>query len=162
MSIFLLISASLIAIAIFHLAGYRHTSNTRRTKYQNLQVSRLVWQLSLLKSLKPGVKWRMKMSALLQQHLSDRQIHCLLAGDSYQRLDDILHSKLSWKNTLALEHPAPHTQCYCRWMESHSGNNGNNELSYFSVTIITQYLSISLYRLDKFWDVNSIHFTSSR
>ena len=40
---------------------YRQTSNIRDTKFQNLDVSRLVLQLSLCNLLKPGVKTRMKM-----------------------------------------------------------------------------------------------------
>ena len=40
---------------------YRQISNIRRTKSQNLNVSRLVLQLSLRSILKPGVKSRMKM-----------------------------------------------------------------------------------------------------
>ena len=40
---------------------YRKVSNIRRTKYQNLNVSRLGFQLSLCNILKPIVKWRMKM-----------------------------------------------------------------------------------------------------
>ena len=39
----------------------RQIFNTRRMKSPNLNVSRLVLQLSLPKLLKPGVKWRMKM-----------------------------------------------------------------------------------------------------
>ena len=41
--------------------GYRQTSNTSRTKSQNVNVSRLVLQLSLRNLLKPGVESRMKM-----------------------------------------------------------------------------------------------------
>ena len=50
-----------------------------RTKSQNLYVSNLVLQLSLLNPLKPGVKSRMKMyleqrrQAILQLHQSYRQ-----------------------------------------------------------------------------------------
>ena len=40
---------------------YRKTSSISRTKSQNLYVSNLVMQLSLLNPLKPGVKSRMKM-----------------------------------------------------------------------------------------------------
>ena len=40
---------------------YRKTSCISRTKSQNLKVSYLVLQLSLLNPLKPGVKSRMKM-----------------------------------------------------------------------------------------------------
>ena len=40
---------------------YRNTSNIRHTKYQNINDSRLVLQLSLPNPLKPGVKSRMKM-----------------------------------------------------------------------------------------------------
>ena len=43
-----------------HSGIYRQTFNTRRTKPQNLNVSRLVLQLSLPNLLKPGVKSRMK------------------------------------------------------------------------------------------------------
>ena len=41
---------------------YHQTSNISHTKSQNLNVSRLVLQLSLPNPLKPGVKSRMKMS----------------------------------------------------------------------------------------------------
>ena len=41
--------------------NYRQISNIRRTKSQNLNVSRLVLQLSLYSRLKPGVRSRMKM-----------------------------------------------------------------------------------------------------
>ena len=40
---------------------YRKTSSISRTKYQNLNVSYLIMQLSLLNPLKPGVESRMKM-----------------------------------------------------------------------------------------------------
>ena len=40
---------------------YRKISNISRTKSQNLNVSRLVLQLSLPNPMKPGVKSRMKM-----------------------------------------------------------------------------------------------------
>ena len=40
---------------------YRQTSNIRHTKSLNLNVSRLVLQLSLPNPLKPHVKLRMKM-----------------------------------------------------------------------------------------------------
>ena len=43
------------------LADVKCISNIRRTKYQNLNASRLVLQLSLPYPLKPGVKSRMKM-----------------------------------------------------------------------------------------------------
>ena len=56
----------------FHLIGpwemwtkifniYRQISNISHTKSQNLNVSRLILQLSLYNILKPGVKSRMKM-----------------------------------------------------------------------------------------------------
>ena len=41
--------------------NYRKLSNIRRSKSQNLNVSRLGLQLSLRNILKPNVKWRMKM-----------------------------------------------------------------------------------------------------
>ena len=40
---------------------YRQFSNIRRTQSPNINVSRLVLQLSLPNPLKPGVKLRMKM-----------------------------------------------------------------------------------------------------
>ena len=55
-----------------------------RTKSQNFKNSRLVLQLSLPNALKPGVKSRMKMQleqrrrVMLQLHLSDQQVYCLL------------------------------------------------------------------------------------
>ena len=39
----------------------RQTSNVRRTKSQNLNVSRLILQLYLHNPLKPGIKSGMKM-----------------------------------------------------------------------------------------------------
>ena len=44
-----------------HLSITRKSSNIRRTKSPNLNVSRLVLQLSLSNPMKPGVKSRMKM-----------------------------------------------------------------------------------------------------
>ena len=44
-----------------HFAIYHQTTNIRRTKFQNFNVSRLVLQLLLPNSLKPGIKSRMKM-----------------------------------------------------------------------------------------------------
>ena len=41
--------------------GYRQTSNMSPTKSQNLNVSRLVLQLSLPNPLNPGIKSRMNM-----------------------------------------------------------------------------------------------------
>ena len=43
------------------LFKYRKISNIIRTKSQNLDDSRIVFQLSVPKPLKPGVKLRMKM-----------------------------------------------------------------------------------------------------
>ena len=54
------------------------------TKSPNLNASRLAWQLSLSNPLKPGTKPRIKMwlehhrQAMLQLHLSDQQLYCLL------------------------------------------------------------------------------------
>ena len=41
--------------------GYCKISNIRHTKFQNLNVSHLILQLSLPNPFKPGVKWIMKM-----------------------------------------------------------------------------------------------------
>ena len=41
--------------------NYRKVSNIRRTKYQNLNDSRLILQLSVANPLKPSVKSIMKM-----------------------------------------------------------------------------------------------------
>ena len=60
--------------------NYRQISYITRTKFQNLNVFRLVLQLSLPSPLKPGVKSGMKMKleqrqeAMLQLHLSDQQV----------------------------------------------------------------------------------------
>ena len=65
-------------------AHYRQISNIRGTKSHNLNVSRLVLQLSLPKSLKPGIEMRMwcgleqHRQEMLQLHLSDHQVCCLL------------------------------------------------------------------------------------
>ena len=72
---------------------YRQTSNISRIISQNLNVSRPILQLSLPNPLKPGVKSIMKMfleqrrQAMLQLHMSDQQIHCLLMCDLYWRFD---------------------------------------------------------------------------
>ena len=82
-------SEACMSISVFclvlrsHGIDYRKISNIRRTKFQNLNDSRLVLHLSLPNLLKPGVKQRMKMQleqrrqALLQLHLSDQQHNCL-------------------------------------------------------------------------------------
>ena len=63
--------------------NYRKSSSTSGTQSQNLNVSRLVLQLS--NPLKPGVKPKMKMQleqhrqAMLQLLLSDQQVFCLLS-----------------------------------------------------------------------------------
>ena len=71
------------------LNHYRKTSSISRTKSQNLNVSCILLQLSLLNPLKPGVKLRMKMyleqrrQAMLQLHLSYQQFYRLLRCDLY-------------------------------------------------------------------------------
>ena len=68
----------------YYVYVYRQVSDIRRTKSQHLTNSRTVLRLSLPNPLKPDVKSRMKMQleqrrqAMLQLHLSDRQIYCLL------------------------------------------------------------------------------------
>ena len=60
-------------------SNYRQTSNTKRTESPNLNISRLILQLSFPNVLKPGVKSRMKMylmrrrQAMLQLHVGDQQ-----------------------------------------------------------------------------------------
>ena len=72
-------------------ADYSQTSNISRTKSQNLNVYRLVLQLSLPNSSKPGVQWRMKMllehrpQAMLQLHLISQQCNYLLRCVLYSR-----------------------------------------------------------------------------
>ena len=61
--------------ALVSISAYGQISNIKRTNCQNLNVSRLVLQLSLPNLLKPGVKSIMKMwleqrrQAMLQLHL---------------------------------------------------------------------------------------------
>ena len=68
---------------------YRKVFNIRRTKSLNWNDSHLVLKLSLPNPLKPCVKSRMKMKleqrrqAMLQLHLSDRQINCPLRCTLY-------------------------------------------------------------------------------
>ena len=82
---------------------------------QNLNVSRLVLQLSLPNLLKPGYNWKMKMSleqrrqVMLQLHLSDQQFYCLLKCSLYERFNGtyILHGifrslQESWRWTSIL------------------------------------------------------------
>ena len=74
------------------MTGYRQFSNIRRTQSQNINVSRLVLQLSFPNPLKLDVNLRMKMQleqrrqAMLQLHLSDQQFYCLLRRVLYERL----------------------------------------------------------------------------
>ena len=78
-------------ILCFICGWYRKTSSISRTKFQNLNVSCILMQLSWLNSLKPGVKLIMKMlleqrrQAMLQLHLSYQQFYCLLRCDLYER-----------------------------------------------------------------------------
>ena len=67
---------------------YRKTSSISRTKFQNLNVSCILMQLSSLNSLKPGVKLIMMLleqrrQTMLQLHLSYQQFYCLLRYDLY-------------------------------------------------------------------------------
>ena len=63
----------------------------KRTKFPNLNVSRLVFQSSLHNPLKPGFKLRMKKQleqrwqAMLQLHLSDQQFYIGYQGATYIR-----------------------------------------------------------------------------
>ena len=74
------------------LCYYRKTSSISRTKFQNLNVSCILMQLSSLNSLKSGVKLIMKMlleqrrQAMLQLHLSYQHFYCLLRCHLYYRL----------------------------------------------------------------------------
>ena len=52
---------SLACVCVLLFDDYRKLSNIRRTQSPNLNVSRLVLQLSLPNPMKPGVKSRMKM-----------------------------------------------------------------------------------------------------
>ena len=60
------------------LKVHRQTYIIRSAKSKHFNVSRLVLQLQLTNPLKPGVKSRMKMSALFELHRSDQQFYCLL------------------------------------------------------------------------------------
>ena len=66
------------------LKKFRQTANIRSTKSQNINVFRLVLQLSLPKPSKPVVQSRMKIwlnqrrQAILQLHLRDHRFYCLL------------------------------------------------------------------------------------
>ena len=58
------------------------------TKSHNLNVPRLVLQLSRPNSLRPGVKSIMKM-AMLQLNLSDQQLYCLQRCDLHYMFDGL-------------------------------------------------------------------------
>ena len=68
---------------------YHQISYIRRAKSPNLNVSRLISQLSLPNPLRPGFELEMKMKleqrqqAMLQLHLSDQQFYCPLRCDLY-------------------------------------------------------------------------------
>ena len=65
----------------FQCNNYSQKSYIRRTKPQNLNVSRLVLQKSLPNPLTPENEDR--LSALLQLHMSDQQFHCPVRCDLY-------------------------------------------------------------------------------
>ena len=54
-----------------HNSTYRKLSIIRRTKFPNLNVSRLDLQLSLRNILKPSVKWKMKMQLEQRRQASE-------------------------------------------------------------------------------------------
>ena len=87
---------------------YRKVSNMRRTKYQNLNDSRLILQLYVPKPLKPSVKSIMQMwleqrrQAMPQLHLNYRQFYCQLRCVLYQRLDGMFQKQLSSNITINL------------------------------------------------------------
>ena len=68
---------------------YYKTSSISRTKFQNLNVSCILMQLSSFNPLKPGVKLKMKMlleqrrQAMLHLYLSYQLFHCPLGCDLY-------------------------------------------------------------------------------
>ena len=70
---------------------YRQTFNMMRTKSPNLNVCHLVLHLSLSNLVRPGIKSRMEMSALLQLHLCNQQFYYLLRGVIFQIFDG-MHS----------------------------------------------------------------------
>ena len=82
-----------------YVANYRKPYSIIRTKYQHLNASRLLLQLSLSKPLKPGVKSRMKMKleqrrqAMLQLYLSNQQVHCLLICGLFERFGNVWISR---------------------------------------------------------------------
>ena len=73
----------------YQMKNYRQITNISRTKFQILNVTRLVLQLSLRNPLKPCVKSRMKLyleqrrEAALQLHLSNQQFCCLVRCGLY-------------------------------------------------------------------------------
>ena len=74
---------------IHHDTMYCQISSIRCTKLQDLNVSRLVLQLSLPNPLEPGVKSRMKMyleqrrQSICSNYMSNQQFYGLLRCDSY-------------------------------------------------------------------------------
>ena len=86
---FVLVGLLLQCVALFQSGNYCQLSNIRRSKSPNLNISRLVLQLSLPNPLKPCVKSRMKMSwssrrqAMLHLHLNDQQCYCPLKCGLY-------------------------------------------------------------------------------
>ena len=70
---------------------YRQISNISRTKTHNLNVPRPVLRLCLSNPLKPGVlSWK----AMLQLHLSDQELYCLLMCHLYYSFDGTLFTML--------------------------------------------------------------------
>ena len=105
---------------IYPPVNCRKISNLRRTQSQKLDESYLGLHLSLSNPLRTGVKLRMKMKleqrwqAMLQLHLRDQQLYCLLKCDLYSRFDgtckwfqpnitnSYIHSILSYMHNVRL------------------------------------------------------------
>ena len=93
------------------ISTYCQISTIRRTKSQHWNVFRLVLQLPVPNPLKPCVRSRMKMQlerrhAVLQLHLRDQQVYCLLRCDLYQRFDGTIQSTLLTRRGI-FQIPAP-------------------------------------------------------
>ena len=145
---------------------YRKISNIRCTKYPNLNVSRLVLQLSLPNPMKPCVKSRMKMQleqrrqAMLQLYLSDRQFYCLLRCALLETRRYIIYIYIYiYIVGLALE--SSHFETWtkwpplCRW-HFHRTNDLEWKSLYYDLNLTAIYSSESNWLLGKIGSNDSL------
>ena len=140
------------------IENYRHFPNIRRNKFQTLNVSCLVLQLSLPNPLKPGVKPGIKMQleqrrqTMIQLHLNDQQFHCLLRICLILYVWCYMHVELWWSQvfTASLTCFENLLQCWDK-INEHITSCWHNTLTDSSVPFHDGIQAITKQRLNFQW-----------